>query len=247
MNVRGTTVPDAYLGVWKRTLLRTPTIEDTTSTVYWLQTLRWHADIRIPADRPGCTGKRTLGELTRGELLGLARQQGFAGITTVAGQICRWHRRVDFQPPAAHADVGRMTFETPDRILEYGVEQDYFEIWERVPDSVGVTAALEGDRLPGPLWLLRSGGFAMRIRPRLAALPRAASLLALAADADEATLRTWLDFELSFARIGPDGTYRIEHSTLPWLEGGRIEEVEALLVTGDGGLVQSARHWQRLE
>jgi len=27
-------VPDAYVGVWKRALLRTPEFEDTTSTVF---------------------------------------------------------------------------------------------------------------------------------------------------------------------------------------------------------------------
>ena len=28
-----------------------------------------------------------------------------------------------------------MEFDGPDRLLEYGVEQDYFEIWERVPGT----------------------------------------------------------------------------------------------------------------
>jgi hypothetical protein len=237
-------VPDRYLGVWKRTRLRASGVEDTTSAVYWLQTARRHADIRIPADRPACLGKAALAELSRSELEGLARQQGFAGITEVQGELCRWHRKMDFQPPSRYKDIGRMEFDTPERCLEHGVEQDYFEIWERLPESRGETVALE---LPGtPGLLLRAGSCMMRVRPRVDVLPIAENLAALAAGADDQTLRRWLDFEVSFGWIGSDGS-RIVHSTLPWLEGQRIEETDVATAAAAGMLGRGARHWRTLD
>jgi hypothetical protein len=246
LNGREAVLPPACIGVWRRTLLRTPALEDTASTVYWLQTSRWHADIRIPADRPPMTGKSALDALTREELRALARQQGFCGVTEVEADICRWHRRVDFQPPSGFDDVGRMAFESADRCLEYGVEQDYVEIWERLPGSTGETLALE---LPGarPLRLLRAGDYAMCVRGRLDPLPQAANLVALAAGADDATLRRLLDFEISFAARDPDGRWEVRHSTLPWREGAPLEGADALAAAEAGSLAQTARHWQRLD
>lgn len=220
-------VPDAYLGVWKRALLRTAQFEDTTSTVFWLQTPRWHGDLRIPASRPACAGRRHLRHCSAEELAGLAAQQGFAGITAVQGDVCRWQRCVDFQPPSGFEDVGRVQFETPDRLLEYGVKQDYFEIWERLPGSTGEVrvevAATPGERsqaAPPARVLLATGRYFIHVRPRPAALPRAGGLLELSAG-KAAWLRTALDFEISFGTRGPDG-WRITHSTLPWLEGSAL-------------------------
>jgi hypothetical protein len=239
-------VPDRYLGVWKRTLLRAAGVEDTTSQVFWLQTARWHADIRIPADRPASIGKTALAQLTRAELLGLAAQQGFAGITEVQDEICRWYRKLDFQPPSGFKDVGRIVFETRDRCLEYGVEQDYFEIWERLPESRGETLALE---LPGrrPIWLLRAGSCVMRVRPRADPLPNAENLAGLAACADEETLRHWLDFEISFGWIRANGGCRIARSTLPWLEGQPMEQTDIITAASAGMLGHSARRWRALD
>jgi len=75
---RAPPVPDRYRGVWVRTLLTTPKSRDDTTFVRWLQTSRWHADLRVP---PGTGTDR------------LARQQGFCGVTTVnvddAAEVCR--------------------------------------------------------------------------------------------------------------------------------------------------------------
>lgn len=47
------TVPDAYLGVWRRRLLTTTAgLRDETSEVYWLQTACLHADLRLPGVNP---------------------------------------------------------------------------------------------------------------------------------------------------------------------------------------------------
>jgi hypothetical protein len=212
-------VPAAYIGVWRRTLLATPALRDTTSRVFWLQTERWHADIRIPMDRPAisATARARVDEPV---LRQLARQQGFAGTTEVDGDICRWQREVNYQPPGRFADVGRMRFETPYRLLGYGVEQEYFEIWERLPQSEGDTAMIDLTSPPHPrTLLLRSGEFVMHVRDRAASLPAAENFETLAASMDRAQLTEALNLEISFGRVQSEDTWRIELSTLPWLEG----------------------------
>jgi hypothetical protein len=217
-------VPDIYIGLWERTLLDTPTLRDTTSRVFWLQTESWHADIRIPADRPACSGHGSLATLSEPELLALSRQQGFAGITEVSGELCRWHRQMDYQPPSGFNDVGRMRFEGPDRLLEYGVEQPYFEVWQRVAESSGgsgtVDNVADGD---GRSLLLRTGSWFMLVRPRVSGtLSAAANLSALVAAASANDRVALLDFEISLARSSANGTACIELSTLPWREGQRF-------------------------
>jgi hypothetical protein len=225
------TVPEAYLGVWKRKLLRTPEFEDTASTVYWLQTSSWHGDIRIPVYRPPCTGKRSLAQCSREELLDLAAQQGFAGTTSVEGDTCRWLRRVDFQPPTSFNDIGRIEFSSTDLMLEYGIEREYFEIWERVPGSVGhehVSVEFDGGDDPRAArptrLLLTTGNYFIHVRPRRAVLPQADSLASLTGD--NPSLRAALDFEISFGtRKGPPETWVIQRSTFPWREGERLGAV----------------------
>lgn len=217
----GPSVPPEYIGVWKRTLLRTPQREDTTTQVYWMQTQSWHADIRVPASRPAFEGKSCLEELARPELMELAKQQGFCGTTVVDDDICRWLRQYDFQPPSGANDIGRMVFETPDRVLEYGVETEYFEIWERLPGSKGKAfATMDSD---DPLTLLLSTGeYVMSVRPRAAKLPVSSNLAACLEGKNGHILRESLDFEISFGRRISADAWCIEISTLPWREGATV-------------------------
>ncbi|MEO8157169.1 MAG: hypothetical protein ABI648_05190 [Betaproteobacteria bacterium] len=222
----GPAVPDAYIGVWQRTLLRTPQREDTTTRVYWLQTRSWHADIRVPADRPPCPGMAALDALSRVEMMELARQQGFCGTTVVDGDICRWLRKYDFQPPSGANDIGRMQFETPDRVLEFGAEAEYFEIWERLPGSHGATFAIQESDDPLSL-LLGAGEYVMAVRPRSAPLPLAPDLATFAAGKNGQVLREALDFEISFGRRNANHAWTIELSTLPWQQG-RVMPLDGL-------------------
>ena len=218
----GPEVPPAYLGVWRRTLLRTPQREDTTTQVYWMQTKSWHADIRIPAGRSAFAGKTALEQLNRAELMELAKQQGFCGTTVVDDDICRWLRRHDFQPPSGANDIGRMEFDGPDRVLEYGVEAEYFEIWERLPESKGKTSAVLVSDDPLSL-LLSTGKYVMSVRPRAMTLPTAGNLAAYVEGKNGQALREALDFEISFGRRElNDPTWSIELSTLPWQHGVRV-------------------------
>ncbi|KAA0950398.1 hypothetical protein FQ186_09225 [Pseudomonas sp. ANT_H14] len=125
-------VPEHYLGVWKRRLISYQNGEiDQHTSVYWLQTPRLFADLRIPTDMPAHS-------ISHADRLALCEQKGFAGVTQVDGDICQWHRHIDFQPASNEADIGRMHFETRDRLIETALDDDYYEIWERLADSKGL-------------------------------------------------------------------------------------------------------------
>jgi hypothetical protein len=176
----------------------------------------------VPASRTSFAGKTRLDQLNRTELLELAKQQGFCGVTEVDGDICRWLRRHDFQPPSGANDIGRMEFDGLDRVLEYGVEAEYFEIWERVPGSAGENSAIQLSAEPLAL-RLRTGPFFMIVRPRAIRLPQAARLADFAASKSDDELRQVVDFEISFGRRDSGNSKgRIELSTLPWAQGAAI-------------------------
>ena len=216
-------VPARYRGLWRRTLLQAGDLRDTDSTVYWLQTDSWHADIRIPAGRPSFEGVTSLAQCSLAQRRFLARQQGFHGLTEVdtsaQPDICRWHRLADFQPPALAPDAGALRL-SGDLLVETGLHNDYLEHWERLPCSDQSTAVLS-ENAGNDALLLRAGDWAMRVVPRRAAWPDglAAGMpleAALAAGGVDAT--ALLDFEISLAKITDIG-WTIQHSTLPWLEG----------------------------
>src|SRR3569832_503628 len=100
-------VPNAYLGVWRRSLLESPILRDTHSHVFWLQTPRWHADLRLPAGRPDFSGIDSLAECSAAQLAWLARQQGVCGVAQLDGERCTWHRQMDFQPAYGSRGGGR--------------------------------------------------------------------------------------------------------------------------------------------
>jgi hypothetical protein len=224
-------VPSRYRGVWRRSLLKAVEVHDVDSLVYWMQTSRWHADVRIPASRPDFSHVRSLHDCDRAQLCWLASQQGFAGVTEVETsgdtEICRWHRLVDFQPPAATPDAGAMQFE-PDRLVETGVHADYLEHWQRVPHADTGFAVLRqrataGSAANGKMRLLLiAGRHVMHVCSRSHAWPDDVLQPFDASALDDQTLRAMLDFEISFGLRTAKG-WRISHSTLPWLEGQDIE------------------------
>ncbi|MEW5696969.1 MULTISPECIES: hypothetical protein [Pseudomonas] len=198
-----TSVPEHYLGVWQRTLLTTTDgVHDTATQVYWLQTASLFADLRIPVPAPGTPAE-------------LATQAGFAGVTEITGELCQWHRAIDFQPPNGREDIGRMCFERPDYLLEDGLDGSYHEVWERLPQSLGRNwggwlTALDGRQG----CLLLAGDYFFFAAGRAPALPAAESLMVLLTCADAPA--ALLDFELSFGRHqGGAQPWRIELSTLP--------------------------------
>lgn len=227
-------VPDDLRGVWVRTLLQTETQDggppetDTTTWVRWLQTSLWHADLRIPAHAQAGRQALPLSALPAPQLAALAAQQGSAGITQFEalpeGQICTWLRRIDYQPPGLYPDAGWMVSDHPDQFIEIGVHDYYNEVWRRLPDSVGrfvVLANLDEAQQAVPCRLLVAGAYLMLVRGRSARWPRGMAAGYTLTDVlvgfpQEAC--GLLDCEVSFGRLA-QGTWQIEHSTLPEREG----------------------------
>ncbi len=114
-----------------------------------------------------------------------------------------------------------MVFETPDRVLEYGVEAEYFEVWERLPGSKGKTSAVLDSDDPLSL-LLSTGDYVMSVRPRAAKLPTSSNLAGYLEGKNGQILREALDFEISFGRWISEDAWKIELSTLPWMAGREI-------------------------
>lgn len=152
-------VPVAYQGVWRRILLETPQGRDADSRVYWLQTRHWHADLRVPAGRPDFTRIQSLSQCTSVHLQWLLRQEGFAGITQIDGELCEWHRRMDYRSDTFR-DIGCMRF-CECFLEELGVERQYREEWQQEGEMrilLSTLPWLEGVVLPhSEQWLNISG------------------------------------------------------------------------------------------
>lgn len=249
-------VPARYRGVWRRTLLAAPGLRDTSTTVLWLQTPHWHADLRIPAGRPDFSGVDGLGQCSAEQKAWLAGQQGFAGVTEVAehagAELCTWHRVMDFQPPSPTPDAGTMRF-APDRLVETGIHQAYVEHWIKLPESENGFAVLEradaGDaRAFPPEMLFVAGEFVMHVRDRAtqwnSGIDNGVAFREAVRSEEQGAL---LDMEISFGKRTLRG-WKIQHALSPWREQQDIavtmfQDVETLTLDIDG----VAASWRVLE
>ena len=248
-------VPADYLGVWQRHLLETPLMRDDSTKVFWLQTERWHADLRIPVGRPDFGHISRLDQCGDAQLSWLATQQGFVGITQVLDTRCTWQRHIDFQPESGRRDIGLMAF-CGDQVVETGVEAEYMEIWQHLPDSRGEYIALQLEEENGaaaqrPTWLLWAGEYFVYVRARSHPLPAASNLsqLIAATRPSHAQLLDWLDFEISFGRRTGSRAWHIELSTLPFREGERIVQPDDLQWLDNQIVIETAaeRRWHVLD
>lgn len=219
------------MGVWQRELLETATLKDDASLVLWMQTQRFHIDIRIPANRPKLPKVAKLQDYTNEELLQLANQQGFAGITQVtsftanSSDICQWHREMDFQPQTEARDIGKMVFTDANTVIETGIDETYLEVWRRLENSqqpswFKFTTGKNYKGIETPAYLMRAGNFVAYSRQRQFALPKSASLFNAIEDSkpQRKQLLDWLDLEISFGEMLDDKHWKILHSTLPFKE-----------------------------
>lgn len=216
-------VPASYVGLWERTLLERNSpgtlTSDRPARVYWMQTATWHADIRIPLERPDFSSVERLEDCDEAQLAFIVGQEAFFGLTKVDGTVCTWLRLHDLRPGTA-LDIGRMTFAGPDLLFEYGIAEDYLEHWERQPGSVpedGAGALREG---AGGGLILQCGDWAMRIVTRGPAGEgydpyRPADEIAH----EELAWRASLEMTL-LERSGSGWTARL--STHPWIEGEAV-------------------------
>ena len=109
-------VPPAYLGLWRRSVIRRASgVEDRSTRVLWFQGPRYHIDLRIPAPP-----------------FDPAAQIAFAGTTVVAGARCEWHSEIGFPALSGATDAGIMRFDTADALHEAGLDGSYDEDWARI-------------------------------------------------------------------------------------------------------------------
>ncbi len=235
-------MPDAYRGVWRRSLLSAPGVHDTTSTVLWMQASRWHADIRIPEGRPDFSGVQSLAACDDNQLRWLATQQGFAGVTTFDRQTTEtcWLRQVDFQPPSAIPDAGHASFENG-MLVETGIHVDYVEHWHLQPATQEGFSVFRSLDSAVPRLLLTAGPMVMHVRARSVGFgPEGWG--------DGEQLRQQLDFEISCGLRNAAG-WQISHSTFPWREG---QQVALQLTEREDGSVQltidgESSRWEVIE
>ena len=251
-------IPEHYIGVWQRKKLRRGDAPwDLTTRVYWLQTPSWHADIRVPAERPDFSGVGSLAACSDVQLKALLEQEAFCGITIVQREICHWVRQIDFRLRETN-DFGRMVFEG-DTLEEIGVETDYYELWQRLPGSDGLSYVLEqvvgngnnnGDG--GKAFLCVAGDYFIYTRNRqmwTSPAVRTRKQIELG-HASRSEIEAFLDFESSFGKI-EDGVGRITMSTLPWREGQVVFELQEFLAErveeGPGNSDAKQRKWKAID
>ena len=203
-------VPEAYHGVWQRTLLRlSDGTEDTTTRVFWLQSAHLHADLRIPDPTPKLPFER-------------AAQAGFAGLTEASLGRCQWHRVIDFHPDSG-SDIGNMQFISSEEVHETALDDSYLEIWQRLPDSRGPVAELwlqSADGSGRQACLLRAGDYFFFAADRPQRLAPGRSLLAYLQHEGARNAEHLLGCELTFGRIsGAEQPWQILFSTLPAASG----------------------------
>ena len=222
-------VPANYIGVWQRHLLETTAIKDDSSLVLWVQSQHYHIDIRIPAICADFKAATSLQDYSEAELLLLASQQGFAGLTHVtpctaqSSEVCQWVREIDYQTPTDSRDIGKMVFTDADTVIETGIDDAYLEVWRRLDNSqqpciFEMSTGINRKGLKMPAYLMLVGKHVAFARPRAVSVPKAPSLIKAIQTHKPSLdlLLDWLDMEISFGEMVNEKSWKIKYSTLPY-------------------------------
>jgi len=141
----------ALQGHWRRNWLRAPGFLDNTTRVHWVQADNWCADIRVPLVRPDIAAAGSLSALPGRDLAVLLTAEGFAGQTSLAGNVCTWARTWNWRGFPCPVDAGALSFDEAGQMIEDGVHADYREAWVRVPGATWHAEAIEADDADGML------------------------------------------------------------------------------------------------
>lgn len=226
--------PPWMRGAWTREWIERRGVRSNTFAVHYLQTPSVFADVRFARDRPAFAHATSFADLSDADLLHLARQRGFTGQVTAAGDTITWQHAIDFQPPDGEPDIGRVERAGPGRMYEHALDNSYVESWASTTsgdDAFLVVRVERAGRLAQLLVVV--GEHFLYVQNRSADLPRATSLEALFRDthATRADMIRYLDCEFSAGRVrGGVVPWVVEASTLPWREGRRLAFVEAIAV-----------------
>jgi len=226
------TVPEEMIGCWERLSIRfSDGTEDKTTRVIWLQTLSGVGDIRIPASRPHLRERKGFGDCSKEELLKLAEQDCFCGVTLFDPDAnpfptASWPKEAylfRFQPVITFPEPGWIEWQNSGtRMIEKSPSGAYEEDWRLQPECRSFAAHLAKGDAASTTCLYIAGEHAIYARNRTAELPSHKTLLQLARDAqyERNRLEKLLDCEFSYARRPqPGDDYKIVVSTLPWREG----------------------------
>lgn len=231
-------LPTWLWGEWSRDWIQKGKAKSNTLDVHYLQTPMYFADIRIPKDRAGISTAKSFAGLTDQQLRLLARQNGFTGLTTMAGAVATWHHDIEFQPSDGTPDMGRLQRIQPDRMHEHGLDGSYIESWKSLTEGKGrflVIRVEHSGRLLRALVVV--GNQFVYVRNRAKDLPVAPSFEALieSKNASREQIVEYLDCEFSVGRVrGGAVPWEIEQSTLPWREGHRLDFVEQMSIKDEG-------------
>jgi hypothetical protein len=241
-------------GMWRRALIiQADGTRDATTQVRWLQAQSLFVDLRQGAALPEFLNVRCLNDLTLEDCAQLAQQQGFAGRFGFDGGCFEWLRLIDFQPPSAAADVGRLWWDEQ-TLIEEGRDIPYLEHWMRDPTVVTrpLAALRLRDRETGVAALVvQLGTVFMFARDRAVALADGASLVDCVTGAGSlAQAQAMLDCEITLGSAGM-GPNVILASTHPWRVAERFQltcrdSTVATLDTGPAGQALR-RQWEVLE
>ncbi len=217
--------PGACQGLWRRLLIARPDAPvNAHDFAAWLQGPGGlFGDLRQGVGVQARVQASCLAELSPGEARALAGQGGFAGRFMLDGDTAEWVRMLDFQPPGARRDRGRLGREG-DLLIERGIEDSYVEYWQRPPEPD--TAPCAGARFSSmedgrAVFLVQWGRHFLYARDRAMALPPGGTLADLVRDADSETARALVDCEISLGAITAEG-WCIARSTLPWRVGALL-------------------------
>ena len=222
-------VPSNYIGVWQRYLLETTAIKDDSSLVLWMQSQHYHIDVRIPAICTGFKAANALQDYSDTELMLLASQQGFAGLTHVtlntaqSSDVCQWLREMDYQALTDARDIGKMAFTDANTVIETGIDDAYLEVWRRLensqePNFFALSTGKNHHGTEMPAYLMRTGRHVAFARPRTVSMPKAPTLIHAIQShkPSHELLLDWLDMEISFGEMVDANHWQIKHSTLPF-------------------------------
>ncbi|MGO2261821.1 hypothetical protein [Halomonas sp.] len=212
-------IPQAFCGVWQRTLYAEPAHEpyrqaDRATLVYWLQGKHWHADLRLPTNGPDFPGITDLEECERRQLEWLASLTAFAGITQIEGSVCTWHRFQDLCP-SLERDVGLMRWMNDAHLEERHLHGHYVEHWQRVSNDAS-DEVIHCDE-QGRLRWLQLNDHAMAINPR-PSKTNAEALFAPQSSLTDDALRWRASLSFDYLQRNQSG-WQIVHSTQPWRVG----------------------------
>jgi hypothetical protein len=222
-------------GAWQRDWIsRHGGARDRAVTVRYVQTPSVFGDVRIRGDRPALAGAASFADLSDEQLLALAKQNGFAGYTTIDGANATWHHEIDFQPSDGSADIGRIEPAGEGKMFEHALDDAYVESWSTLGGGRGPFLAVRvarGDQVDQLLAV--AGDHFVYARARATALPAADSITDLIAKthATRESIIGFLDCEISY---GSTRGWRIVHSTLPWHEGKHLAFVDRIVIDASG-------------